>query len=53
MCSIYLSMILVKMYGLYCPCSKSFHKWHDVMCNGALHCICTGTSHLIGVSAWL
>ena len=22
-------------------------------CNGTLHCICTGTSHSMGVSAWL
>ena len=22
-------------------------------CNGTLHCICTGTSHFMGVGAWL
>ena len=27
--------------------------WHDITRNGALHCICMGTSHIIGVSAWL
>ena len=25
----------------------------DITCNGALHCICTGTSHGMGVNAWL
>ena len=27
--------------------------WHDITCNGALHCICMGTSHGMGTSVWL
>ena len=26
--------------------------YHEMTCNGILHCICTGTSHKTGVSAW-
>ena len=48
-------MIHGKVYGLYCP--YDIHHICDMAltltCNGSSHCICTGTSHFIGVSAWL
>ena len=46
-------MIHGKVYGLYC--SYGIHYICDMAltCNGASHCICTGTSHFMGMSAWL
>ena len=44
---------MVKMYGLYCPYGIHYICGMTLTCNGALHCICTGTSHFMSVSAWL
>ena len=46
-------MIHGKMYELNCP--HGIHHICDMTltCNGASHCICTGTSHFMSVSAWL
>ena len=48
-----LSRIQSKLYGLYCP--YDIHYMWDMAstCNGTLHCICTRTSHFMGVGAWL
>ena len=32
---------------IHCICDMT------LTCNGTLHCVCMGTSHSIGVSAWL
>ena len=42
-----------KLYSLYCP--YDIHYMWDIAltCNGTLNCICTGTSHFMGVGAWL
>ena len=42
-----------ELYGL--KCSYGIHYICDMAltCNGALHCICKGTSHFMGVSALL
>ena len=42
-----------KMYELNYP--YGIHHICDMTlkCNGASHCICTRTSHFMGVSAWL
>ena len=42
-----------KMYELNCP--YGIHNIYDMTltCNGASHCICTGTSHFMCVLAWL
>ena len=50
---IYLSMIHGKLYGLYCPYEIHYICDMALTCNSASHCICTGTSHFMGVSAWL
>ena len=46
-------MIHGKMYGLYCPYGIHYLCGMILACNGTLHCICIGTSHFMGVSAWL
>ena len=50
---IQLFMIHGKVYGLYCPYGIHYICDMALTCNGASHCICTGTSHFMGVSAWL
>ena len=50
---ILLSMIHGKMYELNCPYGIHHICDKTLTCNGASHCICTGTSHFMGVSAWL
>ena len=46
-------MIEGKLYGLYG--SYDIHYMWDMAltCNGTLHCIMQGTSHFMGVDAWL
>ena len=46
-------MIHDKLCNLSCP--SGIHYISDMILtyNGALHYICTGTSHFMGVSAWL
>ena len=46
-------MMHSKLYELNCP--YDIHHICDMTltCNGASHCICTGTSHFMGVGAWL
>ena len=46
-------MIHGKVYGLYCPYGIHYICDMALTCNGALHCICMGTSYFMGVSAWL
>ena len=46
-------MIHGKVYGLYCPYGIHYICNMALTCNGASHCICNGTSHFMGVSAWL
>ena len=46
-------MIHDKVYGLYCSYGIHYICDMPLTCNGASHCICTGTSHFMGVSAWL
>ena len=50
---IQLSMIHGKMYGLYYAYGIHYICGMKLTCNGASHCICTGKSHFMGVSAWL
>ena len=40
-------MIHDKVYGLYCPYNIHYLCDMTLICNGASHCICTGTSHFI------
>ena len=42
-----------KMYELNCPYGIHHICAMTLTCNGASHCICTGTSHFMSVSAWL
>ena len=44
---------MVKMYELNCPYGIHYICDMALTCNGASHCICKGTSHFMGVSAWL
>ena len=46
-------MIHDKVYGLYYPYDIHYICDITLTYNGASHCICTGTSHFMGVSAWL
>ena len=46
-------MIQGKLYGLYCPYGIHYMWDMALTCNDILHCICTGTSHFMGVGAWL
>ena len=46
-------MIHGKVYDLYCPYDIHYICDMALTCNGASHCICMGTSHFMGVSAWL
>ena len=48
-----LSRIQGKLYGLYCPYGIHYMRDMALIGNGTLHCICIGTSHFIGVGAWL
>ena len=48
-----LSMIHNEMCDLSCPYDIHYICDMPLTCNGALHCICSGTSHSLGVSAWL
>ena len=41
------------MYDLNCPCGIHYICDMTLTYNGVLHCICTGTSYFMGVSAWL
>ena len=42
-------MIHNEVYDLSCPCGIHYICDVTLTCNGALHCICTGTSHFMGV----
>ena len=42
-----------ELCNLSCPCGIHYICDMTLTCNGALHCICTDTSHFMGVSAWL
>ena len=42
-----------KMYELNCPYDIHYICGMTLICNGASHCICTGTSHFMSVSAGL
>ena len=42
-----------KVYCLYCPYDIHYICDMELTCNGVSHCICTGTSHFMGVSARL
>ena len=46
-------MIHGKVYSLYCPYDIHYICDMAFTCNGASHCICMGTLHFMGVSAWL
>ena len=46
-------MINGKVYGLYCPYGIHYISDMALTCNGASHCICVGTLHFMGMSAWL
>ena len=46
-------MIHGKVYGLYYPYDIQYICDMALTCKGASHCICTGNSHFMGVSAWL
>ena len=46
-------MIQGKLYGLYCPYDIHYMWDMELTYNGTLHCICTVTSHFMGVGAWL
>ena len=48
-----LSKIQGKLYGLYSPYDIHYMWDMALTCSGILHCICTGTSHFMGVGAWL
>ena len=48
-----LSMRHDELYELKCPYVIHYIWDMTLTCNGALHCIFTETSHLLGVSAWL
>ena len=47
---IQLSMIHDELCNLSCPCGIHYICDMTLTCNGELHCICTGTSHFMGVS---
>ena len=42
-----------KLYGLYCPYDIHYMWDMTLTCNDTMHCICMGTSHFMGVGAWL
>ena len=42
-----------ELHELKCPYGIHYICDMALTCNGALHCICTGTSHFMGVSALL
>ena len=46
-------MIHGKMYGLDYPYDIHYMWDMALTCNGSLHCICTRTSHFMGVGVWL
>ena len=46
-------MIQGKFYGLYGSYGIRYMWDMTLTCNGTLHCIMLGTSHFIGVGAWL
>ena len=48
-----MSRIQGKFYGFYYPYNIHYMWDMALTCNGTLHCICTGTSHSMGVGAWL
>ena len=48
-----MSRIHGKLYGLYYPYDIHYMWDMALTYNGTLHCICTGTSHFMGVGAWL
>ena len=50
---IFFSMIHDEKCDLSRPCGIHYICDMTLTRNGALHCICTGTSHFMGVSAWL
>ena len=41
------------MYDLNCPYDIHYICDMTLTCNDASHCICTGVSYFMGVSAWL
>ena len=42
-----------ELYELKCPYDIHYICDMSLTCNGVLHCICTETSHFMGVSALL
>ena len=46
-------MIHDKVYDLYCSYDIHYICDMTLICNCASHCICTGTSHFMGVRVWL
>ena len=42
-----------KMYELNFTYDIHYICYMTLTCNSASHCICTGTSHFMGMSAWL
>ena len=44
---------MVKCMVSNCPYDIHYVRGMALACNGTLHCICTRTSHFMGVSAWL